>query len=213
MAVSIQTMKRIVLVLFVVIGIGFVVWPTASRPVTQAQTEPAPCGYVDGFDFPVPNIDTEQTDFGIYRPQFGGLHTGIDVAFEQLGAPVRAAARGRVTYSDTEGWGTEKGVVVIQHTFPDGTQVNTLYGHMEELNGHHFPFVDQCVERGDIVGAVGFPSQGRPHLHYEIRTRYRYEGGPGYTQVNPLELGWLHPVDFTYLARIWILPTYRQHLC
>jgi outer membrane protein assembly factor BamB len=180
-------------------------------PWASAQSDIAPCGYVDGFDLPVPDIDIHRTDFGIYRARFGGLHTGIDVAFEELGEPVRAAARGRVTYSDTEGWDTEKGVVVIQHTMPDGSLVNTLYGHMEELNGYTFPLMYQCVERGDIIGAVGFPSRGRPHLHFEVRTRYRHEGGPGYTQVNPLELGWLHPLDFAFLARVWIHPAYRRH--
>lgn len=182
-----------------------------SPAAWSAQPDVAPCGYVDGFALPVPDIDIDRTDFAIYRARFGGLHTGIDVSFEQLGEPVRAAARGRVTYSDPAAWDTEKGVVVIQHTMPDGSLVNTLYGHMEELNGYYFPAVDQCVEAGDIIGAVGFPSRGRPHLHYEIRTRYRYEGGPGYTQVNPLELGWLHPLDFTFLARVWVLPAYRGH--
>ena len=192
------------------------VWPASPldrsvRSVALAQVDIAPCGYVDGFDFPVPDVDIKHTDFAIYRARFGGLHTGIDLAFEQLGEPVRAAARGQVTFSDPEGWDTEKGVVVVQHTLPDGTLVNTLYGHMEELNGHVFPPMGQCVERGDIVGAVGFPSRGRPHLHYEVRTRYRHEGGPGYTVQNPLELGWLHPVDFTFLANLWVHPAYRWH--
>ncbi|MEW6577668.1 MAG: peptidoglycan DD-metalloendopeptidase family protein, partial [Chloroflexota bacterium] len=192
-------------------------WPVrlpdhTARSVALAQGDIAPCGYVDGFDLPVPNVDIERTDFAIYRARFGGLHTGIDLAFEQLGEPVRAAARGRVTFSDPEGWDTEKGVVVVQHTLPDGTLVNTLYGHMEELNGHVFPQMGQCVERGDIVGAIGFPSRGRPHLHYEVRTRYRHEGGPGYTAQNPLELGWLHPVDFTFLANLWVHPAYRWHV-
>lgn len=187
------------------------VYPAVAPPVASGQTDPAPCGYVDGFDFPVPDIDIERTDFGLYRAQFGGLHTGIDVAFDQLGSPVHAAARGIVTYSNTEGWDTEKGVVVIQHTFPDGTQVNTLYGHMQELNNYTFPPMNHCVEKGDIIGAIGAPTLSRPHLHYEIRTRYRHEGGPGYTDVNPLELGWLHPVDYTLLARLRIHPAYRQH--
>ncbi|MCL4238909.1 MAG: peptidoglycan DD-metalloendopeptidase family protein [Anaerolineae bacterium] len=192
------------------------VWPAnpldhSARSAALAQADSAPCGYADGFDLPVPGIDIERTDFAIYRARFGGLHTGIDVAFEQLGEPVRAAARGQVTFSDPQGWDTEKGVVVVQHTLPDGTLVNTLYGHMEELNGHVFPPMGQCVERGDIVGAIGFPSRGRPHLHYEVRTRYRHEGGPGYTAQNPLELGWLHPVDFTYLANLWVHPAYRWH--
>lgn len=195
------------LVLFV-IGLCLVV---PAGPKAGAQADVAPCGYVDGFDFPVPDINIERTDFGIFRSRFGGLHTGIDVAFDKHGSPVRAAARGRVTYSDIEGWDTEKGVVVIQHTFPDGSLINTLYGHMEELNDYAFPPVGACVERGDIIGAIGDPSLSSPHLHYEVRTRYRYEGGPGYTDVNPLELGWLHPVDFTQLANIWIQPAYRQH--
>ena len=182
------------------------------RAVAQAQADIAPCGYVDGFDFPVPDVDIERTDFAIYRAWFGGLHTGIDLAFEQLGEPVRAAARGRVTFSDPQGWDTEKGVVVVQHTLPDGTLVNTLYGHLEELNGHVFPPMGQCVERGDIVGAIGSPSRGRPHLHYEVRTRYRHEGGPGYTTQNPLERGWLHPVDFTFVANLAVHPAYRWHL-
>ncbi|RPI97865.1 MAG: hypothetical protein EHM39_08835 [Chloroflexi bacterium] len=195
------------------IRLGFLILSLVWFPsqLAAAQNDVAPCGYIDGFDLPVAGIDTQHTDFGIYRARFGGLHTGIDVAFEQLGEPVRAAARGRVTYSDPAGWDTEKGVVVIQHTMPDGTLVNTLYGHMEELNGHTFPVMDSCVERGDVIGAVGFPSRGLPHLHYEIRTRYRHEGGPGYTQVNPLVLGWLNPIDFTYLAGVWVHPAYRQH--
>lgn len=182
-----------------------------TRPGVAAQFELAPCGIVDGFDWPVPEIDLEHPDFAVYRARFGGLHTGIDVAFEQLGMPVRAAARGLVTYSDPAGWTTEKGVVVIQHTLPGGTLVNSLYGHMEEVNGYFFPAMNECVERGEVIGAIGFPSRGRPHLHYEIRTRYRHEGGPGYTATNPLELGWLHPLDFTYLARVWVSPAYRAH--
>ena len=122
--------------------VGLAVFQTPLA--TSAQSDIAPCGYVDGFDLPVPGIDIQHTDFAIYRARFGGLHTGIDVAFEQLGDPVRAAARGRVTYSDPAGWDTEKGVVVIQHTMPDGTLVNTLYGHMEELNDYTFPAMNHA---------------------------------------------------------------------
>ncbi len=183
----------------------------APPTVLPAQMDPAPCGYVDGFDFPIPDLDTEKTDFAVYRQRFNGLHTGIDLAFGQLGYPVRAAATGRVTFSDVEGWDTEKGVVVIQHTFPGGTQVSTVYGHMEELHGHTFPPMGSCVRRGEIIGAVGDPSLSAVHLHYEVRVRYRHEGGPGYTSTNPLALSWFHPIDFTYLARVWIDPAYVSH--
>jgi murein DD-endopeptidase MepM/ murein hydrolase activator NlpD len=183
--------------------------PAFSR--ISAQSEIAPCGYVDGFDLPVPGIDLQRNDFGIYRAQWGGLHTGIDIAFGRMGDPVRAAARGLVTYSDPAGWDTEKGVVVVQHTMPGGKLVFTLYGHMEELNGYTFPAMGTCVERGDIVGAVGDPSRSAQHLHFEVRMRYRHEGGPGYTDDNPLLLGWLHPLDFAFLANIWVTPAYRSH--
>jgi len=190
--------------------------PLISGPSAHAmrtsQAVHAPCGVVDAFAFPFPQIDLTRSDFGIYRSRWGGMHTGLDVAFWRHGDPVMAAARGRVTYSDVEGWDTEKGVVVLQHTFPDGTLINTLYGHMEELNGYRFPPMDSCVELGDIVGAVGDPSLSAPHLHFEVRTRYRHEGGPGYTATNPLELGWLHPIDFAYLARVWVHPAYRSHV-
>ena len=202
--------RRIGILSSILISLLSLTPPRTTAPAA-AQADIAPCGYVDAFEFPVPSIDVSRTDFGIYRSRFGGLHTGVDVAFGDTGEPVRAAARGRVTYSDIEGWDTEKGVVVIQHTLPDGTLVNTLYGHMEELNGHTFPPVNTCVEQGQIIGAIGDPSLSRPHLHYEVRTRYRYEGGPGYTQTNPLELGWLHPIDFTYLARVMVEPAYRGH--
>ena len=73
---------------------------------------------------------------------------------------------------------------------------------MEELHGHTFPPMGSCVRRGEIIGAVGDPSLSAVHLHYEVRVRYRHEGGPGYTSTNPLALSWFHPIDFTYLARV-----------
>jgi len=69
--------------------------PFAPLPqLTSAfQAEFAPCGVVERFDLPVPDIDIQHTDFAIYRARFGGLHTGIDVAFEQLGHLSNLASR------------------------------------------------------------------------------------------------------------------------
>ena len=108
-------------------------------------------------------------DFSITRGQFGANHTGFDVAFYQQGDPVHAAARGQVTYSDIRGWNDERGVVIIAHNFPDGNRYYTVYGHMEETDTYTFPDVGDCVEMGDVVGAVGWPQNSAPHLHYEIR--------------------------------------------
>ncbi|HVO43249.1 MAG TPA: peptidoglycan DD-metalloendopeptidase family protein [Aggregatilineales bacterium] len=175
----------------------------------QAQDD-TPCGIVDSIDYPIDGISIDYDDFGMYRAPFNGWHTGIDMAFGRYGDPVRAAARGRVTYSDTKGWDTEKGVVIIQHFFPGGLQYFTLYGHMEELNGFKFPKAGQCVEKGEIIGAVGHPSRGAPHLHYETRTRAAVSGGPGYFSSDPLDAGWLHPIDFTEGWKLRFSPAFRS---
>ena len=74
----------------------------------------APCGVVDAMDLPIDNLVKGYDDFSLYRPRFGGNHTGVDIAFDRWGDPVVAAARGRVTYSDIAGWDTEKGVVIVE---------------------------------------------------------------------------------------------------
>jgi hypothetical protein len=173
-------------------------------PHTQASAQAAPCGIVDGIDYPIDVSDTfaqGYDDFSLFRARFGGLHTGIDIGFNRRGEPVRAAARGRVTYSDINGWDTEKGVVIVEHTFPDGSIRYSLYGHMEQSDSYLFPLEGSCVERGSILGTIGWPSRGLPHLHYEFRDFLPTDGGPGYAQVNPLTLGWHHPFDFTLLWR------------
>lgn len=183
-----------------------VLWGISLSDVRAAQ--PA-CGIVDGVDFPIDITDTiaqGYDDFALFRARFGGLHTGIDIGFNRRGEPVRAAARGRVTYSDINGWDTEKGVVIVEHTFPDGSIRYSLYGHMEQSDSYLFPLEGSCVERGSILGTIGWPSRGLPHLHYEIRDFLPNDGGPGYAQVNPLTLGWYHPFDFTLLWRARLNP-------
>jgi hypothetical protein len=179
--------------------------------VADVKAQNAPCGVVDAIDYPIDITDTLSTrydDFGLFRARFGGRHTGLDIAFRRLGDPVMAAARGIVTYADPEGWDTEKGVVIVRHTFPDGSIYYTLYGHMEQTDTIQFPRVGLCVERGDVVGVVGWPSRGLPHLHYEIRNFLPNDGGPGYVTDNPLLSGWYDPLEFTDLWRIRLQPGY-----
>jgi murein DD-endopeptidase MepM/ murein hydrolase activator NlpD len=103
------------------------------------------------------------------RPIQGGVRTqglhgynAVDLAtFE--GAPVLAAAGGRVVVSRTGGWNGGYGnYIVIEH--PNGTQ--TLYAH----NRENIVFVGQKVVPGQVIGYVG--STGRttgPHVHFEVR--------------------------------------------
>lgn len=171
----------------------------------EVKAQDTRCGIVDGIDYPVTLVEGYD-DFALYRARFGGQHTGIDVAFNRWGDPVMAAARGEVTYSNPEGWDTEKGVIIVRHTFPDFSTAYTLYGHVEATDAIQFPEVGDCVERGEVITAVGWPSRGRPHLHYEIRTILPDDGGPGYVTTNPLEQGWYHPLDFTQLWRAKLMP-------
>ena len=180
--------------------------------IATAQTATL-CGVVDALDYPIDISDTlaqGYDDFGIYRPRFGGNHTAIDIGFDRWGDPVYAAMRGRVTLSNIEEWDTEKGVVILEHTFPDGSIAYSLYGHVEQGEVIQLPPVGSCVERGDVIAQIGWPSRGKPHLHYEIRSMLPAEGGPGYVDVNPLELGWYHPIEFTELWRARLQPGFMD---
>ncbi len=178
----------------------------------NAQDAGAPCGIVDSIDMPITGLVPGYDDFARFRGRFGGLHTGLDIGFNRWGDPVAAAARGRVTYADVEGWGTEKGVVIIEHIFPDNSRVYSVYGHTEETETIKFPQVGQCVERGDIIAAIGWPSRGLPHLHYELRAFLPDDGGPGYVDNNPLRQGWYHPLDFTQTWRVRLNPAFIDYI-
>ncbi len=94
-----------------------------------------------------------------FGPRNGSFHDGIDIA-APTGTPVRAAAAGRVVFSDAlRGYGN---VVIVKHA----NDFTTVYAH------HHRNLVrdGQRVRRGEIVGEVG--ETGRvtgPSLHFEVR--------------------------------------------
>ena len=186
-------------------------------PVTSisAQDTNTACGVVDAIDDPLDISDTFERgfdDFGRFRQRWGGMHTGFDLAFDREGEVVHAAARGRVTVSNPEEWDTELGVVVLQHIMPDNTIMYSLYGHMVESDTLQFPAVGSCVGRGDRIGLIGDPSQSRPHVHYEWRSILPNEGGPGYVQTNPMDLGWEHPLDYTAYWRARLTGSVRAAL-
>lgn len=177
----------------------------------------APCGVADAIDYPIDSVvtvtlATGYDDFGIFRNRFGGNHVGIDVGFREEGEPVRAAARGMVTYANIEGWDTERGVVIIAHIFPDGNRYFTVYGHLEQTNDHSLPQPGTCVEMGDVIGAIGVPTLSLPHLHYEVRDFLPDDGGPGYISGDPLQTGWFHPLDFTQLWQVRFSDAFADHV-
>ncbi len=89
--------------------------------------------------------------------------TGIEIRAAE-GSPVRAAAGGRVAYSDwLQGYGR---VMIVDH----GSNFYTLYGHLEEARMTK----DMPVERGAVLGTVGDTGTlGTPTLYFEVRRNGR----------------------------------------
>jgi murein DD-endopeptidase MepM/ murein hydrolase activator NlpD len=95
------------------------------------------------------------------HPIFGDrqLHTGIDFGTPP-GTPVRAAARGTVTFV---GWdGGYGNLVIVSHA----NGYETFYAHLDELN----VAPGDRVTLGKVIGFSGSTGYVTgPHLHFEIR--------------------------------------------
>ncbi len=178
-------------------------------PVPQNN---APCGIVDLLDFPLDPPDAKAVlsggqDFGVYRSRYGKYHAGEDWWMNRgqsnFGLPVYSIGHGLVTYADPDGWGRDKGVVIVRHTFADGRTILSFYGHLDppsvELNA------GDCVTRGEMVGRIGRPRTS-PHLHFEIRHNMPFEPGPGYWSDDPSLAGWEPPSQYIWNNRIASAP-------
>lgn len=109
---------------------------------------------------PLPGVTTSH--FGacsIVNGQAGPPHAGMDIKGSE-GAPVKAAAAGRVVMAQATHMGGN--TVLIDH----GTGMISGYRHLSEIKVE----VEQNVEQGHVIGLVG--STGRstaPHLHFDVR--------------------------------------------
>ena len=134
----------------------------------------------DGFDFPVgpPNA------VGYYNAQpFGqNLHLGDDWngtggGDSDLGNPVYTIAHGWVSEIEHKGpgWGN---VMRIIHRLPNGSYVESLYGHLLDARVAS----GDWVKRGDLIGRMG-NADGRykAHLHLELRRLPGMALGGGYS--------------------------------
>lgn len=146
---------------------------TLIRRAQVAPHRPAVAEAHPQFAFLWPARGMFTSGFGMRRhPLFGiwHLHTGVDIA-AAWGAPVLAAADGRVIYA---GWfGGYGKIVVIDH----GGGISTLYGHLARL----LAVAGDEVRRGQPIGRVGSTGYSTgPHLHFEVRV----DGRP----INPTSL-------------------------
>jgi murein DD-endopeptidase MepM/ murein hydrolase activator NlpD len=105
--------------------------------------------------------------FGFRSNPFGGgggeFHPGLDFK-GPFGAPIYAAARGRISFvGQRSGYGN---CVEVDH----GNGLITRYAHMSAFRTK----VGTKVEAGQLIGQIG--STGRstgPHLHFEVRINDR----------------------------------------
>ncbi|MBN8619477.1 MAG: peptidoglycan DD-metalloendopeptidase family protein, partial [Anaerolineae bacterium] len=184
-----------------------------AAPALRAQAQ---CGVVTGVSFPVDrSVFQLVQDYAVPSARHQGrYHTGEDYYAgpgQSFGQPVRVIADGRVTYSSPIGWGRDGGVVIVEHTMPDGTLVYSLYGHMIPTDTYPFPERYRCLRAGDVVGAIG-DARPAPHIHFEIRTTGPDIPGPGYSIQPPAELGWLQPSRFILNWQTWLLSAHRWHV-
>ncbi|MAS37120.1 MAG: hypothetical protein CL610_24180 [Anaerolineaceae bacterium] len=185
-----------------------------SVPPAVAQQ----CGVADAINYP---IDTQvfqlAQDFGAPSPRHQGrYHTGEDWAVSNaenygIGLPVYAAATGRITYSAPTGWGRDGGVVIIEHTFADGSLLYTQYGHMMETDTIRFRPQWSCVNAGDVIGAIG-NVRPAPHLHFEVRYQDGTSPGPGYSWRDPFTEIWRQPAKAVRNQQAWLQPAFRWRL-
>lgn len=107
------------------------------------------------------------------------------------GEPVFATADGRIVFAENAGpgWGN---VVIIEHTAPDGTRLNSVYGHLQTLARSQ-----GSVSRREQIGTIG-NADGRYkcHLHFELRSNdcpIGISAGAGYAGDRN---GWVDPSEF-----------------
>lgn len=107
------------------------------------------------------------------------------------GEPVYAAAHGTITYAADAGpgWGN---VIIVTHTLPNRSEVQTLYGHLQEMTR-----TSGEVNKREKIGTIG-NAKGRYlcHLHFELReikSPLWDQIGPGYS---PDRTGFLDPSNF-----------------
>jgi len=195
-------MHRIVIVLcLVALGLG-------QPAVVQAQCPP-----VDGVVFPLDTPTPQLTQaFATRNVRFHGrYHIGEDWIGERgatLGLAVLAAANGRVTFASPTAWGSEDGMVILEHRLPDGSTVYGVYGHLTEAFGQAFPAPLTCVRAGDVIGSVAevLPA---PHLHWEIRSTGSDTPGAGYSWRHPAFAGLQSPARWLAETGTMVHPAFR----
>lgn len=146
-------------------------------------------------------------DFDVFNSDFGSQHLGEDwnwgAGNDDCGEPLYSASDGVVIEARDFGSGWGNVVIVrfriVTSQFPNGVELEFLYGHLNTL----YVAKDEIVQKGQEIGTLGdrSPSNGcmdevlpnTAHLHLELRDANSSAwgtAGPGYS--NNLT-GWNRP--------------------
>lgn len=172
-----------------------------ARPIAEAQPTPLAIPVCYGFDYPIGKsgrVTQGKDGDGWYNAQdFGeNKHLGEDWNAEtggntDCGSPVHAAARGLIIFAGEAGPGWGK-VVIVRHQLPDGTQVETLYAHLQSIlkSGGEVNRREQIGNIGDGGGAY------LCHLHFELRFNDCPAWGATGVGYGEDQTGWTDPSRF-----------------
>lgn len=170
--------------------------------------------YTSGFSFPFGNdqVYSQASDRdGWYNAQgleYGWVvakqwHLGEDWNIEtggnnEQGLPCYAMAEGEVVYSANAGscWGE---VVILRHKLPNGSEIETQYGHLSKRSVS----VGQVVQRRQQIGNLGgqgLNCNGTIYAHLHLEARYSNcpswgKPGPGYATSTA---GWFAASSLVY---------------
>lgn len=166
-----------------------------------AQPSPVNIPVSDGFDYPVgrkgPVTQAKDGD-GWYNAQDfrENDHLGEDWNAEKggntdCGLPVYAASKGLIVFAGEAGPGWGK-VIILRHRLPDGTLIETLYGHLQS-----FARTGGEVERREMIGQIGNADGAYPcHLHFELRFTDCPAWGATGSGYSSNAKGWADPSNF-----------------
>jgi len=194
------------LAMHVLIPLSFILFACSNTqikksPILEPKSETViPELIADGFDWPVGPPDAK----GYYNAQGFGKNNhlgddwnGRDGGDSDLGDPVYVVAHGYVTFAEdyNQSWGN---VIRVIHYLEDGTQVESLYGHCDEI----LVKKGDWIQKGTQIGTIGTAHGSYyAHLHFEIRDNIAMPIGPGYSSKTE---GYLNPNQFIRANRILV---------
>lgn len=166
---------------------------TIKQDVTEIKAlELDTIKFTNGYDFPVGKPDA----VNYYNAQkfqennhLGDDWNGKGGGNTDLGDPIFAIANGYVSFAKDlySGWGK---VIKIIHYNSDKTQVESLYGHCNDILIKEGDY----VIKGEKIATIG-TADGvyLAHLHFEIRDKIDLPVGPGYSTETE---GYLDPTHY-----------------